>query len=284
MELLTHSLPEDCDIILWSDTHYGTSACSIGTVKEIVHRISQPRTYCIHGGDFIEGKLVDSPHFSHEVHSAKSTPVRQMAEFCDLVRPIKKDRWLGIHRGNHEMRHMKTCDLGKMAAENLGIPHAGFLAKHIVKSKKTGLLMFRAMTMHGSKIANSTSPDPMIRRKIMLGQIKNSLSTMGFADCVLQACAHGHKLLVAEPAHEPYFSDNGSELVGKYTKADHTAEWIDPALRWYGMMGSQMRTLVMGAMTYGEASNFGPASLGYLEVMVRAGRIAKINEIHLGHC
>lgn len=284
MELLTRELPPDHDIVIWGDTHYGSAACSLDTVRAIVKRIkSNKHTYTAFLGDAIEAKMVDSPHFSHEVHDARKTPVVQITEWCDLVRPIPKNRWLCINTGNHEKKHFRFGDLTRMACENLGVPYGGFTAKHRIVNAKTGLPMYKMITTHGSKVANSTAPDPLVRRKIVQAQVKRSLAVLGHADCVASFCGHGHKLVVVKPMHEPFLMDNGEIITGHYTAANHSEGWIDESLRWYGMCGTQHRTVVLGACTYSEVAGFGVAQLGFIEMKVRGGAVKEVNEIHLGH-
>ena len=284
MELLTHSLPEDCDIVVFGDTHHGSKTCSEGTMQEIINRINRKNTYCVFLGDAIDAKTVDHPHFSHEVHDARKTPLVQITEWCDIMRQIPKEKWLANLTGNHEFKLHKFGNLTKVACENLGgIPYGGFLCKLTIKSKKSGRPMFRMVATHGSKCANSTSPDPLQRRRIIEGQIKRAISSLGFSDCVVGVMGHGHRLCVVQPAHEPFFSSDGDKLIGKYTKARQIDEWIDEDLRFHAMCGSTARTLVVGAASYSELASYQPAQLGCVEIVVRGGVIGAVSEIHMGH-
>lgn len=283
MELLKRALPDTCSIIAFGDTHYGSATCSEGTMHEIIKRISQKNTYCIFLGDTIDAKTVDNPHFSHEMHDAKMTPMKQLTKWCDIMRQIKKEKWIAMLAGNHELKLHKFGDLTRIACENLGIPYGGFLSKITISSQNDGFPMFKIMATHGSKCANSTSPDPLQRRRIMQGQIKRQLSSLGFSDCVVNLCGHGHRLVVVNPAHEPYFLDDGEKLIGKYTKAKQSDEWIDEDLRYYAMCGSTARTLVVGGISYSELAGYQPSQLGYVEISVKDGKVDAVNECHLGH-
>lgn len=273
MQLRSVTLPRNHDIILFSDTHCGTKACSLNTVAEIVNVIVKGKnTFAQHLGDAVEAKLVDGKHFMHEVHDARETPMVQATKFCDLVRAIPRHRWIGLHKGNHEFALHRFGDITGLICDNLGIPYLGFSARITVRDKD-GNVMYRMLSTHGRKLLRSVSPDPIIRRKNMESQLKRSLAVLGHGDCVVNVCGHGHQLMVVEPMHEPYFTDDGEDFVSHYTKADHREGWIDEDLRYYAMCGTQARTIIPNATTYSELNGYGAVQLGYVRLVVRDGKI-----------
>ncbi len=101
---------------------------------------------------------------------------------------------------------------------------------------------------------------------------------MKFADCLVMAHAHCHKLLVVPPSRELYLTAENFEgkkkIVQHYMETgDVNPSYIPPDNRYYCATGSFLRLFRMGASGYGEVFGYDPIPLGWVEVRVRDGKV-----------
>ena len=137
--------------------------------------------------------------------------------------------------------------------------------------------MYKSFLTHGAKSLNSSADDPVRREANMQLSLKRQLKPLA-GDCIISACGHNHKLVIKRPISELYLTDDSKNIHQKYTKANQTAEYIPPDLRWYVSAGCFYKLYEMGVSGYAERAGYPPNELGYAVVKVVDGVIKDIEK------
>ena len=286
MKLLEKILPSTHNIYLIGDTHEGTILKHHKGLKKTIERIAHdPIGYAVHMGDAVEGITIDDKRYCAQTTDPNSpTPVRQYKAVVTELLPIK-DKLLTILEGNHDwkisgrygsiMREILCAQLaGNKDPETL---YGTYSCKLTIRDKK-GRLQYKMFLTHGARSINSTADDPIRREANMLLSLKRQLFRKA-GDCAISATGHNHKLLVKPPISELYLEDNGKEIKQAYTKADYTASYIPPDLRWYVSTGCFFRLYEEGVSGYAERAGYDPNELGYTVVRVEDMQIKNIERV-----
>lgn len=281
MQLLKKILPPTHRLILTSDWHLGSVLFSDHAVCDIVDRVkNEPNTYIAIGGDLIEAICVDDKRFDIATNK-RAAPLEQAKAIIELLMPIK-EKILFILCGNHEYALHRYGDIIKdIICEQLGVDYGTYSCKCLIRMEDVlGIepSFYKLFYTHGARSLTSTADDPIRRLANMQLSLKRMLMHKA-ADCEIMAMGHTHKLLVAEPAASLYLVDDGHKIQQCYT-GPGDEEYIHPDHRWYCNTGSMMRLYApgLGVSGYAERFGFDPVELGYCEVVVEAGQIARVEK------
>lgn len=280
MELVKAELPKSHRIAFAGDMHRGSLAFHFKGWKSLLERVRKERDlYLVLMGDLLECILIDDKRFQIEIHGLKNFFVHQLAELKAELWGVRK-KIITVHFGNHEAKLFKLGDFIHDLCDEIHVPYGGFSAKTTVWSL-SGEALYKIYSTHGRLTVNSTADDPVRRRSNMQLTIKRRLQDFA-GDAVVMVTGHAHKLIVVPPEREMYMIDDGTEIRARYTKAVQHGDYIDPALRFYACTGSFLKSTILGATTYSEASMYRPVQLGYPELVVKDGVVTEFREVHLG--
>jgi hypothetical protein len=105
------------------------------------------------------------------------------------------------------------------------------------------------------------------------------------SDCIVQAKAHSHKLIVCEPETSLYLYDDGKKVKSSYTGAgEGSRRFIPPDARWYLNTGSFYRLYgdEPGISGYAEMAEYAPVELGYTIIECRDGKVVNVRKVVVG--
>lgn len=275
MKLLKRELPKTHRIILASDLHHGAIASHINGWKKMLQRVEdEENTYLALGGDLVEAIAVDDPRWAIGTQDTSViTPLAQMLEVSGMLEKIRK-KILFVLTGNHEIKHFKIMNLTQHMCDLLEVPYGAYSTKmHVLSEGKT---IYKFLYTHGRWGFNSTADDPVRRLSNMQISVKRKLQPLA-GDCVVMACGHSHKLIVAEPEQVLYMTDNGTSIKSEYTTAQQHGKYIDPNLRWYVNTGSFLKTFISGdAISYSEQFGYAPTEIGFAEIVCDDGLVTGV--------
>jgi hypothetical protein len=269
-------MPNDHNLLLASDFHEGTVASHHNARKKLISRVKREKdTYIALGGDLAEAITVDDKRYSVQT-ATQATPGQQLDVLFKELDPIAH-KIKFILTGNHEMKWLRVFDLTERLCQDLSVPYGGFSTKFTAKYSN-GRPMYKLYYTHGRLRVASGADDPIRQLSNQKLQVKRKLMPLA-GDCVIMATAHAHKLIVAEPEHMLYLTDDEQtgEIKQNYTGARQHDAYIPGHLRWYCCTGSFLKTFVKGtSVTYSEAAMYAPTEIGYVEIQVRNGTITRV--------
>lgn len=282
------NLPADFDVALTSDWHCGSRAFHDGALDQLVDWLRSKRhRYLGFGGDAIEGKRIDSPHFDPSTMLPGQTNIdAQIRWVGERLKPVaSKILWWG--KGNHDVYLERDIDVVRTFCERLGIPHR-------MGGYQTWVDLGRGLRVHvyhGRASIPRGAKDPIQREANQKAWLVNRLSDLA-GDCAVQVMGHVHALLVQPPLEKYALLDGEGGLRARYFRepasrvvtrdhAGHTDErtYIPPQARWYGCTGTLRRSGGVGYMDYAEIAGYPPAPIGWLEMRVRGGVVADIVKV-----
>jgi predicted phosphodiesterase len=274
MERIVKEIPLDCEIVLISDTHIGSKKAHITGIQRAVDFVKKkPNRFWIHLGDWIEAITTDDKRYETET-TEQPIPELQAKEAIEIFEPIAGQGICGL-LGNHERKLSRTINFGRMICEGLKIPYATESARVLFEHE--GRLLFKFFITHGNKVFRSNAKDFIQREANKKAALKVSLQyKMG--DCSLMACGHAHWLGIVPPAKLLYLQDGEKGVSHGYLNQEPTPEgYIDFDRRWYCCTGSFYKLFIDGISGYNEP--FDPNDLGFLNVIIEAGKIVDVKEI-----
>jgi len=235
--------------------------------------------YGIDGADMIEAIMVNDPRF--DVDKLKEPlPQEQLDGAIEMREPIR-DLLLAILYGNHERKLKWFGNLVKKACKELGVDYGTNACKMSIVDKN-GNLMYKMFDEHGSRNITSTADDPKRAKTNMELILKRQLRRKA-GDCAVMIKHHTHKLLVSEPVHELYLTDDGKKIKQNYTSCGQAEPYIHPDARWYGNAGSFLRLYGDNESEsgYAEIFEYDPLPLGFLVLKVRNKKIVELKKHYL---
>lgn len=282
MQIIHKTLPADHNLFLISDLHEGTLLQSEHGLEQMIQMVlSDKHNYVAILGDLAEGITIDDKRYDPATNDDRvPTPLLQYKSLVELFKPIK-ERIVVVLEGNHDYKISARFGNGvrDIFCSGLNVPFGTYSTKLTVNDKR-GKLQYKAYLTHGYGNVNSTADDPVRQEANMFLSLKRKLAPKA-GDCAVMACGHTHKLLVKPPISKLYLADDGAKIKQHYTKADYTAEYIDPDLRWYANTGSFYKNFHMGESGYAERFGYNPTELGFCISEVRNGNIDNIRKVIL---
>lgn len=287
-ELVTvRDLPPDFDVACTSDWHCGSRAFHEGALDRLIAWLhGGPHRYLGFGGDAIEGKRIDSPHFDPEGLNKETLNIgSQIRWVSKKIAPVK-DRILWWGEGNHDIYVKRDVDVLQDFGERLGISDriGGY-------QTWVDLGYFRVHVYHGRASMPRGAKDPIQKDANRRAWLVNLLRPLA-GDCAVQLMGHVHELLVQPPIEAYALLTKGSEVRARYFREptqsvvtrDHegvtdTREFIPPGSRWYGCTGTMRRSGGFGWTDYAEIAGYPPSPIGWLEMRVRGGQVADMVKV-----
>lgn len=279
-------LPEDFNIICTSDWHVGSKAHHDKAAEGIVNRLlDEDNTYAMFGGDMIEGKTIDSPHFNPDSLKPGQLNIQSQADHvAELLKPVAH-KTLAYGWGNHELYLSRDFDIVKYICDKAGLPYGGY-------QTWVDLGYFRIHQYHGRASMPRGAKDPIQREANQRAWLVNRLKDLA-GDCLVQLTGHTHALLVQPPLEQYALLSKGASVRGRYfqepTQTVKTTNpvsgkqdvrhYIPPTSRWYANTGTLRRSGGFGYVDYSEVGGYAPSPIGYAELVVRGGEPVDLKKV-----
>ena len=284
MEFITTTVPKNFNIFMLGDLHIGSLLFYGEGFNHALQMLDEDYrgskcNHVIGMGDYCEAIDSSDKRFdTYTIDTGKIRPDLQYDYFEELIRHTRK-RWGCLLFGNHEDTHMKHSDYTRRICKNLDIPYGTYSAV-ITYQLKTGEQLFKVFVTHGRGSINSTADDPIRREANYHLSLKRKFKGK-FADCAISAMGHTHRLLVCPPKKTLYMTSEDGEMLQNYKEGEQSASYIHPDHRYYVNTGSFRRTYIRGCSDYAEKAMYDPVELGFPVVVVRNGKIQRIEKEYI---
>lgn len=283
-EYIRHKrLPKDYSVICTSDWHCGSRAFHQAAAEAIVERVAtEKRTYMLFGGDAIEGKKIDSPHFDITSLNRDYARIHEQYKFIrKMWLPIGK-KILAITRGNHDLYLSRDYDWVEELCREIGAPLGGYQTWVSLSP------FLRVFMFHGRRSMPRGAKDPIQREANQKAWLKRELEPLA-GDCHVMLMGHTHSLMVQAPIEQyslltdpkgdnvraAYFREPDSIVETEHGKQPFVPE----RSRWYGNTGTLRRSGGFGYIDYAEVGGYPPSPIGYLEMRVENHRCVDIKKV-----
>lgn len=283
MEFISREVPKNFNLFLFGDVHAGTMLHSESGFDKFIAMTQKKYQGASHNvvigmGDYIEA--IDASDKRFDVETIDRSRIRsdeQIMYIQDKLMPIRK-KIAGLLNGNHEDKLDRYYYYVNGMCENLGVPYGTYTAIFTFSCK--GQKLFKLFATHGRGSINSAA-GPVERVKANLQtSLKRKLQHKA-GDCVIMACGHTHKLIVAEPVHSLYLTSDDNDVQANYTFSDQAANFIHPDHRWYLNTGSFMKLYARGVSGYAEKAMYDPMEQGFPVITVRKGVVTGAHKVIL---
>jgi hypothetical protein len=262
-----------------SDWHVGSKAFHEQAAAKLVEMVKDENAYLTFGGDAIEGKTIDSPHFNPDGLNTKQLNIhRQADEFVRIMQPIAK-RILMVQIGNHELYLLKNFDIVEYMCERLGIPQA--------YGHYQTWLNVNDCTMHfwhGRATMPRGAKDPIQKEANQKAWLKNKLFPLA-GSAQAQYMGHTHACMVVPPIEQYALLDSGENVRGRYFKESVREVggevWVPPDARWYVNTGTLRRGGGFDHMDYSEIAGYTPPPIACTKTTIHGDRVVDIQKVML---
>lgn len=280
-------LPEEYEVACTSDWHCGSRAFHEGALDALIAwTMDRPNRFIGFGGDAIEGKRIDSPHFDPEgLNPATINIDSQFRWVRKKLEPVKKRiKWWG--KGNHDIYVSRDVDMVRAFCEALGI-------ENVMGDYQTWVDMgrYRVHVYHGRASMPRGAKDPIQKDANQRAWLVNLLRPLA-GDCLVHLMGHVHALLVQQPIESYALLCQGEDVRARYfveptqdvTTRDHagntdTRRFIPPGSRWYGCTGTLRRSGGFGWTDYAEIAGYPPTPIGWLKMTVAGGLPVALDKV-----
>jgi UDP-2,3-diacylglucosamine pyrophosphatase LpxH len=273
MQLLSDKIPKNTNLYQLGDLHIGTKFHYEKGLERTIQSIKRdPKAVVVLMGDLCEAIAVDDPRYDSDSNT-QPVPFQQADDVISILYPIR-DKIIAILDGNHELKIRKFVNLSAYISKKLGT----FYGTWTLKLNLQG--MFKCLFAHGDMrrgSLRSTSPDPIQKLANEKAMLKRWLAPKA-GDCLYMGFAHYHKLLVVEPMHQLYLTDDGKDIHQNYTSISDQ-KYIHKDLRWFGCSGAFFKQYEVGYNSYSEIAGYEPVELGYLCLRIRDGKLVAIDSV-----
>jgi hypothetical protein len=233
------------------DVHMGNIGCDKKLLKTCVKWLCNNEAYVVGMGDMIEAinlndKRFDIRTIDADMRSELDNLVsEQMNALIDIVSEIPKDRWIGIHTGNHEekIRLGYYRDVTRDLCRELGTKYLGWEAWTRLRFERGGVLkpshteVYKMFTTHGS---GGGRKDASKQAKIQ--------SIIEYVDADLTMMGHVHSIQIGRGVKQTI------PTVGELHAQNNTYGWM--------ITGSFLDKNVEGVTGYAERNNMPPTKTG----------------------
>ena len=282
-----HGLPDEYEVVCTSDWHCGSKAFHEDALDALIAWVlAKPNRFIGHGGDMVEGKRIDSPHFNPDGLRSKQLKIGEQIEWVREKVRRAADRFLWIGLGNHDI-YVQDADLIRcILAEPLGI--ADRLGGYQTWVDLDGL---RGHVYHGRATMPRGAKDPIQRDANQRAWLVNRLAPLA-GDAHFHLMGHVHALLVQPPVEQyalltgeggvraRYFTEPEQPVRARDHEGMHDDRvYVPPGARWYGCTGTLRRSGGFGWIDYGEVAGFPPAPIGWLVMRVQDRRVVDLRKV-----
>jgi len=262
-----------------SDWHVGSKAFHDVAAKELVERVADEKAYLTFGGDCIEGKTIDSPHFNPDgLHPNQLNIHSQADAFIEIMKPIAK-RILMVQLGNHELYLLKDFDIIKYICDGIGVPEAYGDYQTWVNVNGTTMHFW-----HGRPTMPRGAKDPIQREANQKAWLKNKLFGLA-GSAQAQYMGHTHHAMVVEPIQQYALLDGGANVRGRYFVEEVRdiggQVWVPPDARWYANTGTLRRGGSFDHCDYSEIAGYTPPAIACTRTTIEEDRIVKVEKVML---
>ena len=280
MQYLRHDIDQpDYVVYNMSDWHVGSIAFHEEAAKEVVQMVSDEGAFVTFGGDMIEGKKIDSPHFNPDgLRHGQLNIHDQCDAFIALMKPIA-DRLLLIGQGNHELYLMKDFDIVKYICDMLGVPECYGHYQSIVNLNNA----FTSHHYHGRATMLRGAKDPIQKEANQKAWLKNRLHPL-YGSAQAHYMSHTHQCMIVPPIEIGSMLDGGENAKMRFFK-DEPREidgmiWVPPDARWYVNTGTFRRGGSFGHVDYSEIAGYVPPVIACTKTTVEGNKIANIERLN----
>jgi len=291
MEFLTKKIAVDTNLFLFGDAHVGTVFHNRkGWLQLIDHMRSKIDSLPVEKSNLgvDHGDAIDAIDFLDARFSGES----ELGTILNQAEQAKKDRIAVAPQlvcclmGNHELKKRAVGNFTMSMCKALNVPYGGYSCKITYKTRG-GNYLFKHMAAHGAKTFNSVADSPKRRRANRLLSLARHCINFPADDSVLMSIGHSHMNDRAKPESDVYWADDNGESTARNIKADHTAEYIHPDLRWYVNCGSFLRYALPKSeqdpenpiFSYAEVRGYRPLRNGYQICKIRSGRVISVEPV-----
>ena len=284
MELIQCKVSINFNLFLTGDWHGGSvfqHKTGVGQfldhVNSSIDGLPVKNNKVVEQGDDIEAIDDLDPRFRKETE--RGSVLEQIKDAKKIRRGIRQHYVVKLI-GNHELKKWHFGNITKEICDDINVPYGGMWCKITYLNRRNDIL-FKHFATHGKKPIRSTADDPK-RRRTNKQLILKRLLKGKCGDAILMSRSHTHWLDRLPPEHDMYQADDGKQTFQNWTKADHTAEYIHPDLRWYVSCGSLLNPFIAneGIISYAEAADYDPDNwIGYMLCKVRNGKIQEIEPV-----
>ncbi len=260
-----------------SDWHVGSKTFHEDGAKELVQRVIDEKAYLTFGGDCVEGKVINSPHFNPDSLKPSQLDIHKQAKaFVEILKPIAK-RVLMIQTGNHELYLKPNFDVIEYICERLGRPS--------IQGDYQTWLNVNGCTMHywhGRPTMPRGAKDPIQREANQKAWLKNKLFGLS-GSAQAQYMAHTHHCMIVPPIEQYALLNSGKNVKGRYfveqVRDIDGEEWCPPDARWYVNTGTLRRGGGFDHEDYSEISGYTPPVIGCTKTTIVGNRISNIEKV-----
>jgi len=260
------------------DWHVGSKAFHESAAGELVDMVESEGAFLTFGGDALEGKTINSPHFNPAGLRSNQLNIHSQADaFVEILEPIA-DRILMLQLGNHELYLLKDFDVVHYICQQLGIPecHGDY---------QTWLNINNAMTLHfwhGRPSMPRGAKDPIQREANQRAWLKNKMYALA-GSAHAQYMGHTHQTLIVEPIQQYALLDGGENVKGRYFTEEirdiDGQVWVPPDARWYVNTGTLRRGGGFDYCDYSEIAGYVPPAIACTRTIVENNRIVNIEKV-----
>jgi hypothetical protein len=262
-----------------SDWHVGSKCFHEEAAHALVERVKDEKAFLTFGGDAIEGKTIDSPHFNPDGLKHTQLNIHNQADaFVEILKPIAS-RVLMVQIGNHELYLLKNFDIVKYMCDRLGRPQA--YGHYQTWLNMCGLTLH---FWHGRPTMPRGAKDPIQREANQKAWLKNKM--FGLAGSAhAQYMAHTHYCMIVPPIEQYALLDHGDNVRGRYfteqVRDIGGDTWVPPDARWFVNTGTLRRGGGFDHMDYSEVAGYAPPPIACTRTEIRDGRIHTIEKVML---
>jgi hypothetical protein len=269
----------DITIYNTSDWHVGSKCFNERAAQEVVKKVKKEGAYLTFGGDALEGKTIDSPHFNPDGLSSGKLNIESQADaFVQIMEPIA-DRILMLQGGNHELYIKKNFDVVRYICKSLG--RIDVYGQYQTWLNVSGLTLH---FWHGRPSMPRGAKDPIQREANQKAWLKNKLFPLA-GSAHAQYMGHTHHCMVVPPIEQYALLDGGENVHGEYFKESvrdiNGMVWVPPDARWYVNTGTLRRGGGFDHEDYSEIAGYTPPPIACTKTVIKDGRIKKIKKVML---
>jgi hypothetical protein len=262
-----------------SDWHVGSKCFHESAAVDLVDRVKKEDAFLTFGGDALEGKMIDSPHFNPDGLNHGQLDIHSQADaFVQIMEPIA-DRILMLQGGNHELYLKKNFDVVRYICKCLGRPD--------VYGQYQTWLNVAGVTMHfwhGRPSMPRGAKDPIQREANQRAWLKNKMAPLA-GSAHAQYMGHTHQCMVVEPIEQYALLDSGDNVHGEYFTEQlrniNGKAWMPPDARWYVNTGTLRRGGGFDHEDYSEIAGYTPPPIACTKTVIKDGSIKKIKKVML---
>ena len=278
---LRHELTTN-DYVIYNtgDWHVGSKAFHEDAARELVARVKDEGAFLTFGGDALEGKTINSPHFNPDGLRANQLNIQSQAKhFADLMEPIA-DRILLMQMGNHELYLFKDFDVVAYICERLDIMDSFGDYQTWVNINNSLTLHF----WHGRPSMPRGAKDPIQREANQKAWLKNKLYGLA-GSAQAQYMGHTHHCMVVPPIEQYALLDSGENVRGRFFKEQvrdiKGDTWVPPDARWYVNTGTLRRGGGFDCTDYSEIAGYVPPVIACTKTTVENNQVVNIEKVIL---